>query len=62
MMSLGLIDELSLAVYPVLLGGGKPLFTRNDQRINLELLESKSYQSGLMTVRYLVDRKNVEDQ
>lgn len=37
-----LIDEYRLRVLPVLVGGGTPLFPRNDVRANLELQESRT--------------------
>ncbi|HMH34632.1 MAG TPA: dihydrofolate reductase family protein, partial [Puia sp.] len=37
LMNLGLVDELSLAVYPILLGGGKPLFNNIRDRTKLTL-------------------------
>ena len=55
LMNLGLIDELSLAVHPILLGSGKPLFTNIRDRINLTLLDSKSYSTGLVTLNYSLD-------
>ena len=52
LMNLGLIDELSLAVYPVLLGGGKPLFSNIKDRINLTLLNTKTYSTGVVSLTY----------
>ena len=49
----GLVDELLLAIHPVILGSGKPLFKDLKERINLELLDSKTYDTGLIQVRYL---------
>lgn len=47
-----LVDELWLSVHPILLGGGKPLFQHLDGRVRLELLESKTYETGLVSLRY----------
>jgi dihydrofolate reductase len=46
---LGLIDEYVLMVHPVSIGKGQSVFTN---RVNLELLSVKTYQSGVMRVRY----------
>jgi dihydrofolate reductase len=50
-----LIDEYSLLVYPVVLGGGKKVFA-DGSRTNLRLLESKSFPTGVTLMRYAVDR------
>lgn len=52
LMNMGLVDELWLSIHPVLLGGGKPLFIDIKDRVNLQLLESKTYDTGLVSVKY----------
>lgn len=57
LMKEGLIDELWLSVHPVLLGSGKPLFREQDHRTLLTLLESKTYDTGLVSLRYEIRKK-----
>jgi dihydrofolate reductase len=54
LMNLGLVDELSLGVYPILLGGGKLLFNNLKERIKLALIDSKTYSTGLVSLTYNV--------
>jgi len=49
---LGLIDEYFLFVSPVVLGGGTPYFPPLDQRINLELVETRTFGSRVVYLRY----------
>ncbi len=49
---LGLIDEYRLVVYPVLVGGGKRFFPGLDHRVNLRLLESRTFRRGGVYLRY----------
>jgi dihydrofolate reductase len=51
-MKLKLIDEWRLFVSPVLLGSGTPYFPTLDQRINLELVETKTFGSRVVYLRY----------
>ena len=51
-MKLGLIDEYRLFVSPVVLGGGTPYFPALDERINLELVETRTFGSPVVYVRY----------
>lgn len=51
-MKLELIDEWRLFVSPVLLGGGTPYFPTLDERINLELVEMKTFGSRVVYLRY----------
>jgi dihydrofolate reductase len=52
LMKLGLIDEYRLFVTPVVLGGGTPYFPALDERINLELVETRTFGSRVVYVRY----------
>lgn len=49
---LGLIDIYDFVVNPVFLGAGKQIFTEASARSKLRLVESKSYATGMVTVRY----------
>ena len=51
-IKLGLIDEYRLFLSPVVLGGGTPYFPALDERINLELVETKTFGSRVVYVRY----------
>ena len=51
-MKLGLIDEYRLFVSPVVLGAGTPYFPALDERINLELVETQTFGSRVVYVRY----------
>ncbi len=51
-MKLELIDEWRLFVSPVLLGGGTPYFPPLDERINLELVETRTFGSRVIYLRY----------
>ena len=52
LMNEELIDEISLAVHPIILGGGKPLFNNINRRINLNLIDTKTYSTGLVALIY----------
>ena len=53
LLEMKLVDELLVAIHPILLGAGKTLVT-SEKRIPLDLLESIRYPSGLVQNRYKV--------
>jgi dihydrofolate reductase len=53
---LGLIDEYRAMVYPVLVGGGIPFFPRHERRVDLELVETRAFASGVVLLRHRVAR------
>lgn len=47
-----LLDELRLMVHPVVLGCGKRLFEEGDSRQALELVDSRTFGTGLLYLTY----------
>jgi dihydrofolate reductase len=52
----GLIDEYRVMVYPVLVGGGTPFFPQRERREDLELVETRTFTSNVVYLRYRVAR------
>jgi dihydrofolate reductase len=52
LINLKLIDELVLAICPVILGDGKPFFINIKERNYFTLKECKTYSSGLISLTY----------
>jgi dihydrofolate reductase len=50
----GLVDEIILKLNPVAFGSGIPLFSGAVKQIDLELIGSKVYASGVVLLNYLV--------
>ena len=54
LMNEGLVDELMLAMHPIVLGAGKPLFKDLNGRVKLQLKKSVPYNTGLVSLCYEV--------
>jgi len=54
--ALDLIDEYRVVVYPVLVGGGTSYFPQGERRVNLELVETRTFSSSVVYLRYRVAR------
>jgi dihydrofolate reductase len=52
LMQSDLIDEYRLMVHPVVLGSGKRLFTEGTNTLKLQLLETKTFSSGVVVLTY----------
>lgn len=49
---LDLIDEYQLVVHPIVLGSGLPLFKNITDKVNLNLLKTKTFSCGAVTLYY----------
>src|SRR5215204_3396822 len=52
----GLIDEYRAKIYPVLVGGGIPFFPQRERRVDLDLVETRTFSSRVVYLRYRVAR------
>jgi dihydrofolate reductase len=52
LIQLGLVDEYRLFVHPVVVGGGTPFFPSLDGRIGLQLVETRTFGSQVVYLRY----------
>jgi dihydrofolate reductase len=48
----GLVDEFRLFVRPVVVGGGTPYFPAVEERLELEMVETRTFGSRVVYVRY----------
>lgn len=55
LLNLNLIDEFRLAICPIILGAGKPLFENINDRKKLKLISAKGHESGMVELIYNYD-------
>jgi dihydrofolate reductase len=53
---LGLIDEFRVVVCPAMVGGGIPFYPQRERRLDLELIESRTFGSRAVYLRYRMAR------
>jgi dihydrofolate reductase len=52
LLDYGVLDELKLMVHPIVVGSGKKLFEDGEKRTELELVESKTFTTGVVYLTY----------
>ncbi|MBK8503215.1 MAG: dihydrofolate reductase [Saprospiraceae bacterium] len=52
LLKLKLVDQMILSIHPLILGGGNLLFDIMPSRIPLQLIDSKTYNTGLVQLTY----------
>jgi len=52
LLDYGVLDELKLMVHPIVVGSGKKLFEDGEKRTALELVESKTFTTGVVYLTY----------
>ncbi len=61
-LRLGLADELRYSILPTLIGDGIPFFEKLGRDVALHLAEVKAYKSGVVALRYEVQKDRDESQ
>jgi dihydrofolate reductase len=54
LLQMGVVDEISLSVIPVLLGSGKPFIGMLKNRVQLQFKDAKTYGNGTVILTYKV--------
>jgi dihydrofolate reductase len=54
-----LIDEFRFMVFPIILGEGKRLFKETDELNRLKLLETKTFETGVIVLHYRLEKTNL---
>jgi dihydrofolate reductase len=52
LLHLGLLDELKLMIHPVIVGSGKRLFEEGEGQTRLELVDSRTFSTGVLYLTY----------
>jgi dihydrofolate reductase len=54
MLAKRLVSGMLLSVHPIILGGGKPLFQNIQNRVELLLEDTQTYDTGLVQLKYIL--------
>jgi dihydrofolate reductase len=54
LMNANMVDEIILSIHPLILGNGISLFTKIKRQIKLKVLNSITYDSGLIQIHYKI--------
>lgn len=57
----GLLDELRLMVHPIVVGNGKRLFDDTDEQTALELVDSETFDTGVVYLTYRPAEREAEE-
>ena len=57
----GLLDEFKLFVHPIVVGSGKRLFDGEAETKPLELVDSKTFSTGVVVLSYQPAAKEVQE-
>lgn len=49
----GLVDELRLLIFPIAIGGGKSIWSQGRERNPMKLVESQTFDTGVIFTRYV---------
>jgi len=52
LLAKGLVDELRLLVHPLVVGSGAQLFENGAAQVSLELVDSRTFQTGVLDLTY----------
>lgn len=55
-MRAGLVDEYTIVTHPVLVGGGTPFFAALERRVDLDLVQTRTFPGGVVLTRYATRR------
>ena len=56
LMEQGLVDELRMMIFPVVLGSGARLFPETPDKTKLELVDTRAFDSGVVVQTYGTER------
>lgn len=54
LLNLKVVDEITIVVIPILLGKGKPMVDVLEEKVELELFDTKTYSNGSVQLKYKV--------